>query len=169
MASSSQMRSRVDRKTHMFSILALPAWRPAPKTPGADSYRIELCISGVPVARAAQPGLSHSSSRRYPQCGALITTSARLVLARRGEHDIVQFLGAGQHGDQHFCLRHHLSSSAARAAGTLPLTVDLTNVTNLASAGIRALYRVREQLDGGSNPAPVCVLDWWAGIFDRPG
>jgi hypothetical protein len=22
---------------------------------------------------------------------------------------------------------------------------------------------------GGSNPAPVCVLDWWAGIFDRPG
>ena len=58
----------------------------------------------------------------------------------------MQFLGAGQHGDQHFCLRHHLSSSAARAGGTLPLTVDLTNVTNLASAGIRALYRVREQL-----------------------
>ncbi len=35
---------------------------------------------------------------------------------------------------------------AASAGGTLPLTVDLTNVTNLASAGIRALYRVREQL-----------------------
>jgi anti-anti-sigma factor len=35
---------------------------------------------------------------------------------------------------------------AASASGTLPLTVDLTNVTSLASAGIRALYRVREQL-----------------------
>lgn len=35
---------------------------------------------------------------------------------------------------------------AASVGGTLPLTVDLTDVTNLASAGIRALYRVREQL-----------------------
>ena len=35
---------------------------------------------------------------------------------------------------------------AASAGGTLPLTVDLTNVTYLTSAGIRALYRVREQL-----------------------
>jgi serine phosphatase RsbU (regulator of sigma subunit)/anti-sigma regulatory factor (Ser/Thr protein kinase)/ABC-type transporter Mla MlaB component len=35
--------------------------------------------------------------------------------------------------------------SACRG-GTLPLTVDLTRVTRLASAGVRALYQVREQL-----------------------
>jgi anti-anti-sigma factor len=35
---------------------------------------------------------------------------------------------------------------AASAGGTLPLTVDLTNVTYLASAGIRALYQVKRQL-----------------------
>jgi anti-anti-sigma factor len=35
---------------------------------------------------------------------------------------------------------------AASAGGTLPLTVDLTNVSYLASAGIRALYQVRQQL-----------------------
>lgn len=34
----------------------------------------------------------------------------------------------------------------ASPGGTLPLTVDLTNVTHLASAGIRALYQVKEQL-----------------------
>jgi anti-anti-sigma factor len=35
---------------------------------------------------------------------------------------------------------------AASAGGTLPLTVDLTHVSYLASAGIRALYQVRQQL-----------------------
>jgi anti-anti-sigma factor len=35
---------------------------------------------------------------------------------------------------------------AASAGGTLSLTVDLTNVTYLTSAGIRALYQVRQQL-----------------------
>jgi anti-anti-sigma factor len=35
---------------------------------------------------------------------------------------------------------------AASAGGTLPLTVDLTNVSYLASAGIRVLYQVRQQL-----------------------
>jgi serine phosphatase RsbU (regulator of sigma subunit)/anti-sigma regulatory factor (Ser/Thr protein kinase)/ABC-type transporter Mla MlaB component len=35
--------------------------------------------------------------------------------------------------------------SACRG-GTLPLTVDLTGVTHLASAGVRALYQVRERL-----------------------
>ena len=35
--------------------------------------------------------------------------------------------------------------SACRG-GTLPLIVDLTHVTHLASAGVRALYQVREQL-----------------------
>jgi anti-anti-sigma factor len=34
----------------------------------------------------------------------------------------------------------------ASAGGTLPLTVDLTDVSYLASAGIRALYQVRQQL-----------------------
>jgi serine phosphatase RsbU (regulator of sigma subunit)/anti-sigma regulatory factor (Ser/Thr protein kinase)/anti-anti-sigma regulatory factor len=34
----------------------------------------------------------------------------------------------------------------ASHGGTLPLTVDLTSVTRLASVGIRALYQVREQL-----------------------
>jgi len=34
----------------------------------------------------------------------------------------------------------------ASRGGTLPLTVDLTSVTHLASAGTRALYEVREQL-----------------------
>ncbi len=45
-----------------------------------------------------------------------------------------------------------------------------------ASPASRALLRhITEQgfpgaaLGGGSNPAPVYVLDWWAGIFDRPG
>jgi anti-anti-sigma regulatory factor len=42
------------------------------------------------------------------------------------------------------------STSPARTGssrgGTLPLTVDLTGVTHLASAGVRALYQVREQL-----------------------
>jgi anti-anti-sigma factor len=35
---------------------------------------------------------------------------------------------------------------AACRGGTLPLTVDLTQVSYLASAGVRALYRVRDQL-----------------------
>ncbi len=35
---------------------------------------------------------------------------------------------------------------AASAGGTHPLTLDLTNVSYLASAGIRALYQVRQQL-----------------------
>jgi anti-sigma regulatory factor (Ser/Thr protein kinase)/anti-anti-sigma regulatory factor len=35
---------------------------------------------------------------------------------------------------------------AASAGGTLPLAVDLTNVTILTSAGIHALYQVRKQL-----------------------
>ena len=35
---------------------------------------------------------------------------------------------------------------AASAGGTLPLTVDLTTVSYLASAGIRVLYQVRQQL-----------------------
>jgi anti-anti-sigma factor len=35
---------------------------------------------------------------------------------------------------------------AASRGGTLPLAVDLTGVTHLASAGVRALYQVREQL-----------------------
>jgi len=35
--------------------------------------------------------------------------------------------------------------SACRG-GTLPLTVDLSGVTHLASAGVRALYQVRERL-----------------------
>jgi anti-anti-sigma factor len=34
----------------------------------------------------------------------------------------------------------------ASRGGTLPLTVDLTSVTHLAGAGIRALYQVRKQL-----------------------
>jgi anti-anti-sigma factor len=34
----------------------------------------------------------------------------------------------------------------ASRGGTLPLTTDLTGVTHLASAGVRALYQVREQL-----------------------
>jgi anti-anti-sigma factor len=36
---------------------------------------------------------------------------------------------------------------AASRGGTLPLTVDLSAVTQLASAGVRALYQVKEQLD----------------------
>jgi serine phosphatase RsbU (regulator of sigma subunit)/anti-sigma regulatory factor (Ser/Thr protein kinase)/ABC-type transporter Mla MlaB component len=35
---------------------------------------------------------------------------------------------------------------SASRGGTLPLTVDLTGVTHLASAGVRALYHVRERL-----------------------
>ena len=35
---------------------------------------------------------------------------------------------------------------SASRGGTLPLTVDLTGVTHLASAGVRALYQVRERL-----------------------
>jgi anti-anti-sigma factor len=35
---------------------------------------------------------------------------------------------------------------SASRGGTLPLTVDLTGVTHLASAGVRALYQVQEQL-----------------------
>jgi serine phosphatase RsbU (regulator of sigma subunit)/anti-sigma regulatory factor (Ser/Thr protein kinase)/ABC-type transporter Mla MlaB component len=35
---------------------------------------------------------------------------------------------------------------SASRGGTLPLTVDLTRVTRLASAGVRALYQVRERL-----------------------
>jgi serine phosphatase RsbU (regulator of sigma subunit)/anti-sigma regulatory factor (Ser/Thr protein kinase)/ABC-type transporter Mla MlaB component len=34
---------------------------------------------------------------------------------------------------------------SASRGGTLPLTVDLSSVTHLASAGVRALYQVREQ------------------------
>jgi anti-anti-sigma factor len=36
---------------------------------------------------------------------------------------------------------------AACRGGTLPLTVDLTAVTHLGSAGVRALYQVKEQLN----------------------
>jgi PAS domain S-box-containing protein len=35
---------------------------------------------------------------------------------------------------------------SASAGGTLPLTVDLTTVTELASGGVRALFQVRDQL-----------------------
>jgi serine phosphatase RsbU (regulator of sigma subunit)/anti-sigma regulatory factor (Ser/Thr protein kinase)/ABC-type transporter Mla MlaB component len=35
---------------------------------------------------------------------------------------------------------------SASRGGTLPLTVDLTGVTHLASAGVRALYQVRDRL-----------------------
>jgi anti-anti-sigma regulatory factor len=35
---------------------------------------------------------------------------------------------------------------AASRGGTVPLVADLTGVTQLASAGVRALYLVRDQL-----------------------
>ena len=36
---------------------------------------------------------------------------------------------------------------AASRGGTLPLTVNLSAVTQLASVGVRALYQVKEQLN----------------------
>ena len=66
------------------------------------SYRTELCISGAAdsqVGRTAGP--VPLSSRRYPQRGALITRRRGWPSRAAGdEHDIVQFLAAGQDGDQ---------------------------------------------------------------------
>jgi anti-anti-sigma factor len=70
----------------------------------------------------------------------------------------------------------------ASAGGTLPLTVDLTGVNYLASAGIRALYQVRQQLSAhrqqlrllavpGSSVALIldqAHLHYAAGIITAP-
>jgi len=87
MASSSQVRSRADRKTHMLSVPS-PSSRPEarPWLPGADvpDFRRLSCASVVsPVARPAHSRTCLKlPSPRYPQRGALITTPARLVPAR---------------------------------------------------------------------------------------
>ena len=87
MASSSQVRSRADRKTHMFSVPSSSRLEAGPWQPGAD-VRDFLLHRAVHQWRCRQPGWRTAgyvllSSRRYPQRGALITTPERLVLARR--------------------------------------------------------------------------------------
>jgi len=108
--------------------LFLPAWRPAPSRPAlpcGTSYRTELCISGNRGQPAWRTAGHVPLSSRYPHRGALITTPERLVLARCGdEHDIVQFLAAGQDGDQHFCLRpppHQACCATAPLPGHHPV------------------------------------------------
>jgi anti-anti-sigma factor len=43
--------------------------------------------------------------------------------------------------------------------GTLPLTVDLSQVSYLASAGVRALYRVRDQLAAQDQELTLLAAD----------
>jgi hypothetical protein len=123
MASSSHVRSRADRKTHMLSFPSSSRLEAGPWPPGADvrdSYRTELSISALPTARLGYSRACPLSSRRYPQRGALITTPERLVLARGDEHDIVQFLAAEQDGDQDFCFRpppHQVGRPSAAPPG----------------------------------------------------
>jgi anti-sigma regulatory factor (Ser/Thr protein kinase) len=47
---------------------------------------------------------------------------------------------------------------AASRGGTLPLTVDLTGVTQLGSAGVRALFEVRSQLAAHCQPMSIVAL-----------
>ena len=51
--------------------------------------------------------------------------------------------------------------SACRA-GVLPLTVDLTGVTVLASAGVRVLYDVRDQLAAHGNTLTLVTVPYSA-------
>jgi hypothetical protein len=64
MASSSQARSRADRKTHMLSVpssssrLEAGLWPPGADL--RDFYRTALCISGAAGSQVgAPPGMSH--------------------------------------------------------------------------------------------------------------
>ena len=121
MASSSQVRSRADRKTHMLSVPSSTSrLKAGPWLRGADvqDFCRLSCASVVsPVARSA-----HSR--------ACLNVFAALPAARRAnhhageagpralqgdDHDIVQFLAAGQDDDQDFCLRRHLVRCALRA------------------------------------------------------
>ena len=121
MASSSQVRSRADRKTHMLSVPSSTSrLKAGPWLRGADvqDFCRLSCASVVsPVARPA-----HSR--------ACLNVFAALPAARRAnhhageagpralqgdDHDIVQFLAAGQDDDQDFCLRRHLVRCALRA------------------------------------------------------
>ena len=77
MASSSQVRSRADRKTHMLSILLLPTWSPPPKPPGAD-LRDFLPHRAVHQCRHRSQGWPHS--RAWP------ISFAALPAARRTNH-----------------------------------------------------------------------------------
>ena len=100
MASSSQVRSRADRKTHMLSIPSSSHLETGPQSRPAlicgTSYRTEAVHQWrPPVARlAAQSGMAHHLRGYYPQRGALITRGrGRSLPAARDEHDSVQFLG----------------------------------------------------------------------------
>jgi hypothetical protein len=67
MASSSQVRSLADRKTHMLSVLSFSSSRvgAGPWPPGATSYRTELRVSGVadsPLGR--RPGVELDQGMR---------------------------------------------------------------------------------------------------------
>jgi hypothetical protein len=80
--------------------------------------------------------------------------------------------GSQAAGDFADLLRMDRLPEACIAPGEIGELPDIT----AASPASRALLRhITKQgapgaaLGGGSNPAPVCVLDWWAGIFDRPG
>lgn len=62
---------------------------------------------------------------------------------------------------------------AASRGGTLPLTVDLSAVTQLASAGVRALYQVKEQLNDYDQElilvaAPGSLADAALGLAGLP-
>ncbi len=54
---------------------------------------------------------------------------------------------------------------AASRGGTLPLTVDLTGVSQLASAGVRALFEVRSQLAAHHQPMVLIAVPGSSAAF----
>ncbi len=54
---------------------------------------------------------------------------------------------------------------AASRGGTLPLTVDLTGVSQLASAGVRALFEVRSQLAAHHQPMVLVAIPGSSAAF----
>ena len=119
-AAATSAAGQIEKPTCSASLLLLPAWRRGPGRRAlmcGTSTALSCALVALPVAR-----LAHSR--------ACLIVFAALPAARRANHhageagpralrgdvhDIV-FLGAGQDGNQDFCLRRHLSRCAAPRA-----------------------------------------------------
>lgn len=97
------------------------------------TLRHRLRRPGVLAAEPARPATAHAADPPFSVAAGLDGPAAQATV--RGPVDIsTADRLAGQ-------------LLAASRGGTLPLTVDLSAVTQLASAGVRALYQVKEQLN----------------------
>jgi hypothetical protein len=86
MASSSQVRSRADRKTHMLSVPSSSRLEAAQPADGLRDFftALSCTLGGVADSQLGRTGrYVPSPSRRYPRLGALITAPAGWSLQRR--------------------------------------------------------------------------------------